>query len=50
MKAMSEESAWEHLLDIFAVRAQTSDYLPGDEIAYSRYCRAYPLSFSISLS
>ena len=46
MKAMSEESAWEHLLDIFAVRAQTSDYVPGDEVAYSRYCRAHSIFFS----
>lgn len=37
MKVMSEESAWDLLLDVFAARAMTSDYLPGDELAYTRY-------------
>ena len=36
MKVMSEESAWELLLNVFATRASTSDYLPGDELAYMR--------------
>ena len=36
MKVMSEESAWDLLLDVFAARAMTSDYLPGDELAYTR--------------
>ena len=46
---MSEESAWGHLLDIFSARAQTSDYLPGDEVAYSRCCRAHSLFFDLHL-
>ena len=46
---MSEESAWGHLLDIFSARAQTSDYLPGDEVAYSRCCRAHSLFFGLHL-
>ena len=36
MKVMSEESAWEPHLELFAARVKTSDYLPGDEVAYTR--------------
>lgn len=37
MKVMSEKAAWDALLEVFAARARTSDYLPGDEVAYTRY-------------
>lgn len=37
IKVMSEAEAWELLLDVFASRAQTSDYMPGDEVAYTRW-------------
>ena len=36
MKTMYDECAWAQLLDIFGVRTLTSQYLPGDEVAYGR--------------
>ena len=39
IKVMSEVEAWDLLLEVFASRTQTSDYMPADEVAYTRFVR-----------
>jgi hypothetical protein len=47
---MSEVEAWDLLLDVFATRAQTSDYMPGDEVAYTRWVGTVPVLIRIVLT